>query len=181
MSMVKQNSGSRPQSLLRFVAAGSVAALLLGSSFYAAQAGNNAGYSDSLNGGEIAAIGLGGAAGLMIVADIMKKDKDDSASAEKAKKADSGIVKQVRLVPSQKNLGAGDSATVDVQARYEGSQTWETVTNDANVKLLSGGLTKVDGAKNAFAVPYGSKVSSGKATIEASFGGQSATTSVAVN
>jgi len=178
--MIKSTSGSG-KSLLRNVVVGAVAALLLGSSFYAAQAGNNSGYSDSLNGAEITAIALGGAAGLFIVADVMKKDKDDSASNEKAKKAMSGAVQQVRVVPSLKTLDAGDATSLEVQARYEGSKTWQTVTSDASLRLLQGGLTRVDGAKNAYAVPYGSRTASGPATIEASFGGQTATATVTVN
>jgi hypothetical protein len=75
----------------------------------------------------------------------------------------------------------GDTATVQVQARYAGSQNWQNVTENASISLVTGGLTQIDGSKNAFAVPYGSKVLSGPATVEASFGGQSVTAEFRVN
>jgi hypothetical protein len=180
MSMVNQTPqrGSGPKA--RAVIAAAVAALLLGSSFYAAQAGNNSGYDSDLDGIEIAAIVVGGLGAGAIIFGAMAGDKEEEeTSAAKAKSAKA--VEQLRVVPSQSRLGAGDAATVEVQAQYQGSKTWENVTNLANVRLVSGDLTMVDGSKNAFAVPYGSKVASGSATIAASFGGQNASTSVAVN
>jgi hypothetical protein len=180
MSMVNQTPQCGRGPKVRVVIAATVAALLLGSSFYAAQAGNNSGYDSDLDGAEIAAIVVGGIGVGAIVFGVMSKDDDDEeSSAAKAKSAKA--VEQLRVVPSQSRLGAGDSATVEVQAQYQGSKTWENVTSLANVHLVSGGLTPVDGSKNAFAVPYGSKVVSGNATIAASFGGQNASTLVAVN
>lgn len=178
MSLVNQTP--RRNNMVRTVVAGSVAALLLGSSFYAAQAGSNSDYGDgSLDGGEIAAITLGGVGGIAIVMGVMNDRKDDDdASAAKSKTAK---VEQLRVVPAQTRLGVGDATTVEVQARYQGSKTWEKVTNSASVQLVSGGLTQVDGSSNAFAVPYGSKVVPGDAVIKASFGGVSAATTVSVN
>jgi hypothetical protein len=180
MSMVNQTPqrGSGPKA--RIVIAATVAALLLGSSFYAAQAGNNSGYDSDLSGLETAAIVVGGiGAGAIVMGALAKDDDEEDASTDKAKSAKA--VEHLRIVPSQTRVGAGDSATVEVQAQYQGSKTWQNVTNLANVQLVSGDLTVVDGSKNAFAVPYGSKVASGNATIAASFGGQSASTRVAVN
>jgi hypothetical protein len=180
MSMVNQTPQRSRGPKARGVIAAAVAALLLGSSFYAAQAGNNSGYDSDLDGIEIAAIVVGGiGAGAIVFGAMSDDDDDDEASAAKAKSAKA--VEHLRVVPSQSRLGAGESATVEVQAQYQGSKAWENVTNLANVQLVSGDLTLVDGSKNAFAVPYGSKVTSGSAKIAASFGGQNASTSVAVN
>lgn len=184
MSMVNHTPKRAPR--LRLIAATSAAAILLGSSFYAAQAGggNNSGYDSRLSGLEIAAIASGALGGGLIIAGIMRgrgnRDVDeDESSAAKAKSAKA--VDQLRVVPSQSRLSVGDAATVEVQAQFQGSKTWENVTHLADVRLVSGDLTMVDGSKNAFAVPYGSKVSSGSAKIAATFGGQSASTLVAVN
>jgi len=181
MSMVNQTPQRAPR--LRVVVAGAVAVLLLGSSLYAARAGNNNGYNDSLNGGEIAAITLGGAGAIWAIADVMKKDKDsDDASNEKSKSAKSKAVKEVRVQSSRNQLGSGDAASVEVQARYEGSSSWTNVTDRASIQLAgNSSLTQIDGSKNAFAVPYGSQVVPGAATIQASFGGQTASATINVN
>jgi hypothetical protein len=179
MSLV--NKTPRRTNMFRNVAVGAVAALLLGSSFYAARAGSSSDYGDGdLEGGEIAAMAIGGAAGIIIIMDVMKnKDNDDESSAAKAKSAKA--VEQLRVVPSRSSLTAGDTATVEVQARYQDSSTWQNVTDVAGVRLVSGDLTRIDGSKNAFAVPYGSKVLSGPATIQAELGGRTASTTVTVN
>ncbi len=181
MSMVNQTPtrGNAPR--FRVVIATAVAALLLGSSFYSAQAGNNGGYNDSLDGLEIAAIAVGAVGGGLIIANMMSGSGggDGDASAEKSKTAKA--VSEVRVRSSQNQLTSGDTATVSVEARYAGSMNWQNVTDKANVRLVSGDLTQIDGAKNAFAVPFGATVVPGSALIEASFGGQSASTTVAVN
>jgi hypothetical protein len=174
------------KNVFRIVAAASTAAILLGSSFYAAQAGGGGAgqYTDDgdTDTGKIVGITVGTAVGVYLIAAAIDRDKDkDSSSAEKEKKAQSGKVQQVRVLPSQSTLGAGESALVQVQARYEGSQAWQNVTDSAGIRLVSGSLTQVDGAKNAFAVPYGSKMVSGLATVEATFGGQSSSAQIQVN
>ena len=182
MSMVNQT----PQRRLRVVVSAAIAALLLGSSFYGAQAGNNGGYgngSDRLNGLEIAAIATGAVGGGLVIASIMRgegDDEDEESSASKSKSAKAGKVEAVRLISGTSQLSAGDATAVEVEARYEGSRTWTKVTDSANISAV-GGLTQIDGARNAFGVPYGSKVASGPATIEATFGGLRASTSVTVN
>ena len=181
MSMVNQTPQHGRAPKARTVIAAAVAALLLGSSFYAAQAGNNSGYDSDLDGIEIAAIVLGGLGAGAIIFGAMAGDDDDDDETSAAKAKSAKAVEQLRVVPSQSRLTGGDAATVEVQARYQGSKTWQNVTSLANVQLVSGDLTLVDGSKNAFAVPYGSKVASGNAKIAASFGGQNASTSVAVN
>jgi hypothetical protein len=189
MSMSEQASRQLGRkNAFRLVAAASTAAILLGSSFYAAQAGGaGAGqYRDDGEGdtAKIVGITVGAALGVYVVAGLIERNKDkdkDTTTEDKAKSAKSGKVDQVRVLPSQSSLGAGDSALVQVQARYEGSQAWQNVTESAGIRLVSGALTQVDGAKNAFAVPYGSKVIAGPATVEASFGGKSATAEFHVN
>jgi hypothetical protein len=178
----KQHGG---KNVFRTAAAISTAAILLGSSFYAAQAGGVGGYGDTDGDStaKTAAIVAGSAVGLFLLAGAIDRDNDNdkSESEDKAKSAKSGKVEQVRVLPSQTVLGVGDTATVQVQARYAGSQNWQNVTENASISLVSGGLTQIDGSKNAFAVPYGSKVLSGPATVEASFGGQSVTAEFRVN
>jgi hypothetical protein len=192
MSMGDQASRQHGgKNLFRTAAAVSTAAILLGSSFYAAQAGVFGGYGPGGAGGDTdgdstvktAAIVAGSAVGLFLLAGAIDRDddKDEAKSDDKAKSAKSGKVEQVRVLPSQTVLGAGDTATVQVQARFSGSQNWQTVTESASINLVSGGLTQIDGSKNAFAVPYGSKALSGPATVEASFGGKSVTAEFRVN
>jgi hypothetical protein len=190
MSMSKQAPRQHGgKNVFRLVAATSTAAVLLGSSFYAAQAGSGAAgqYRDDLDGsnvGNLVGITAGAALGVYFIAGAIDRDNDkdkDSTSGEKEKSAKSGKVEQVRVLPSQNSLVAGDSSTVQVQARFQGSQTWQNVTDNASIRLVSGSLTQVDGTKNAFAVPYGNKVVAGPATVEASFGGKSATAEFRVN
>jgi hypothetical protein len=183
MSMDNQISQRGRGSRLRIVIAAAVAALLLGSSFYAAQAGNNSGYDDSLNGLEVAAIAVGGVGAGIVILGIMNDDDDDEdeSSSAKSKNAKAGNVEQVRVRSLRNELSSGDATSVEVEARYQGSKTWKNVTDSANLSLVKGSLTQIDGTKNTFAVPYGSKVAPGSATIQASFGGQSASTTVAVN
>jgi len=173
------------KNVFRLVAAASTAAVLLGSSFYAAQAGAGAGqYADDgdTDTAKIVGITLGAGAGVWLLAAAVDKDRDkDSTSEDKAKSAKAGKVEQVRVLPTQKQLGVGDSTVVEVQARYAGSKTWQNVTDRASFKLVSGGLTQVDGAKNAFAVPYGSTALAGPATVQVSFGGQSDTAEFQIN
>jgi hypothetical protein len=183
MSMVNQTLQRAPR--LRFVIAGAIAAVLLGSSFYAAQAGSGTGYQggeDSLSGAEVGAIVAGGIGAAVVIMDVMKDkdDDDDDASASKSKSAKAGNVEKIRVISSQNQLTSGDTATVQVQARYQGSKTWQNVTESATINSV-GGLTRIDGSSNAFAVPYGSKVAAGPATIAATFGGQSASATVSVN
>ena len=173
--------------LFRIVAAGSVAAVLLGSSFYGAQAGSASGYGDTDgdSSGKTAGIVAGTVIGVYLLANAIGGSASgsdaDSNTEDKEKSAKAGKVEQVRIVPSQTQLDSGDTAILNVQARYQGSKTWQTVTESANVRLQSGGLTQVDGTKNAFAVPYGAKTASGPATVEATFGGQSVTAQLHVN
>lgn len=192
MSMGEQASRQHGgKNLFRTAAAVSTAAILLGSSFYAAQAGVIGGYGGGGGGDtdgdstiKTVAIIVGTGVGVFLLANAIDDDDDDeieSKSEDKAKSAKSGKVDQVRVLPSQAILGAGDTATVQVQARYVGSQTWQNVTEKASINLVSGGLTQIDGSKNAFAVPYGSKVLSGPATVEASFGGKSVIAEFRVN
>lgn len=181
MSMVNQTPTGGRKPRFRVVIAAAVATLLLGSSFYGAQAGNNSDYNDGLDGLEIAGIAVGAVGGgiaILAATGIIGGAADDEASADKAKTAK---VSELRVRSTQKQVTAGDATSVEVQARYQGSNTWTNVTDRASVRLVEGALTQVDGAKNAFAVPYGSKVVPGNATIAASFGGQSATATVAVN
>lgn len=187
MSMGDQASRQHGgKNVFRTAAAVSTAAILLGSSFYAAQAGGVGGYGDTDGDSAVktAAIVAGSAVGIFLLANAIDDDDDDeneAKSEDKAKSAKSGKVEQVRVLPSQTVLGAGDSATVQVQARYSGSREWQNVTESASISLVSGGLTQIDGSKNAFAVPYGSKALSGPATVKASFGGQSVTAEFRVN
>jgi hypothetical protein len=181
MSMDNQTQQRAPR--MRFIIAGAVAAILLGSSFYAARAGSDTGYQggdSSLNCAEIAGMAIGGVGAAIVIMDVMKKDKDDDdASAAKSKSAKAGNVEQIRVISSQNQLTSGDAATVEVQARYQGSKTWQNVTESASINSV--GLTRIDGSNNAFAVPYGTKVAAGPATIAATFGGQSASATVSVN
>lgn len=172
--------------LFRTVLAASTAAVLLGSSFYAAYAGGG-GASQYVDDGDtdtaqVIGISLGVVAGTYLIGNLIANGAGaGSSSAEKEKTASAGSVEKVRVVPSSTGLAAGDTAVLQVQARYAGSKTWQDVTDNASLQLVSGGLTQVDGSKNAFAVPYGSKVVTGPAVVKASFGGQSATTQLSVN
>jgi hypothetical protein len=188
MSMSEQTPRQHQRKgMFRTVAAVSTAAILLGSSFYAAQAGLGAGqYEDDLDGsgeGTLIGVSVGVAVGTFLLAGAIGRDDDnaDKPSEEKAKSSKNGKVEAVRVVPTRDQLGAGESAVVQVQARYQGSKTWQDVTESASIRLVSGGLTQVDGTKNAFAVPYGSSVSAGSSTVEASFGGKSDTAKFQVN
>jgi hypothetical protein len=174
------------KNVFRLVAATSTAAILLGSSFYAAQAGAGGPglYADDgdTDTAKIVGVTVGAGAAVWLIAAAVDRNKDkDSTSEDKAKSAKAGKVKQVRALPTLKQLGAGDTTVVEVQARYAGSNTWETVTDRASIKLVSGGLTQVDGAKNAFAVPYGSAVKAGPASVQVSFGGQQETAQFLIN
>lgn len=175
------------KNVFRTLAAVSTAAILLGSSFYAAQAGTAGFYDDDGDADETAqtaGIVAGATIGVILVAGAIDRanDKDkDTKSEDKTKSAKAAGVQQVRVVPTSTGLTAGDSTVLRVQARYAGSKTWSDVTENAGIRLVSGGLTQVDGSKNAFAVPYGSKAISGPATVEASFGGQTATAEIQVN
>jgi len=185
MSKDQQVTGRSGKNALRLAVAGATAAVLLGTSFYASQAGAASIYEDdgSTDTAKTVGISLGVAAGTFLIIGAIERgaDSDKKSSNDKEKSAQAGAAQSVRVIPSQKSLGAGDSAMVDVQVRREGSQTWESVTNEASIRLLSGGLTQVDGSKNAFAVPYGSKTQPGTATVQASFGGHTATTELQVN
>lgn len=183
MSMVNQTpQRARRQ---RLVIAGMVGTLLLGSAVYAGGrgGGKNGGYNDRLSGLEIAAIATGAIGGGLVIADMFRgrgnRGEDEETSRSKAKAAKAGTVKEVRVRSSQNELTSGDAALVQVEARYDGSSAWQNVTESARIKS-SGALTQIDGSRNAFAVPYGSKVASQSATIEATFGGRSATTAVAL-
>jgi len=187
MSKDQQVSGRSERNARRLAVAGATAAVLLGTSFYAAQAGPASIYEDdgTTDTAKNVGIGLGVAAGVFFAVGAIERGKDSdkksSNDKDKSKSAKAGPVQSVRVIPSQKSLGAGDSAMVDVQVRRAGSQTWESVTQDASIRLVSGGLTQVDGTKNAFAVPYGSKTQSGPATVEATFGGLTSTAELQVN
>ena len=169
----------------RTLAAVSTAAILLGSSFYAAQAGTAGFYNDDGDADEdtsTAANVAGSLVGVVLVgAAIDRASNSHSKSEEKTKTAKATGVERVRLVPSSTGVSAGDATILRVQARYSGSKTWSDVTDNAGFRLVSGGLTQVDGTKNAFAVPYGGKTVSGPATVEASFGGHSDTAEIQVN
>jgi hypothetical protein len=169
----------------RTLAAVSTAAILLGSSFYAAQAGTAGFYNDDGDAddtAETAGIVAGAGLGVFLIAGAIDRSNDKkSKSEDKEKSAKALPVEKVRLLSSSTGLTAGDSTVVRVQAQYPGSKTWTDVTDNAGIRLVSGDLTQVDGSKNAFAVPYGSKAISGPATVEASFGGQTATAEIQVN
>jgi hypothetical protein len=181
MSMVNQTPTRGQTPRFRVVIATAVATLLLGSSFYSAQAGNNGGYNDHLSGLEIAAIATGAVGGGLIIASMMRDKNDDDDEASAAKEKSAKAVTGVRVRSSQNRLTAGDTTTVAVEAQFAGSEAWQNVTDKASVRLVKGNLTQIDGSKNAFALPFGSRVAPGEATIEASFAGQSALTTVAVN
>lgn len=184
MSMSEQAPRQHGRKItFRTLAAVSTAAILLGSSFYAAQAGTAGFYEDDLDGSETlktTAIVAGTAVGVMLLAAAIDRERRDG-DTKREDKAKTAKAEQVRVVPSRTGLTAGDATVLQVQARYPGSKTWSNVTDNAGIRLVSGNLTQVDGSKNAFAVPYGSKVISGPATVEASFGGRTATAEIQVN
>jgi hypothetical protein len=173
------------KNLFRTVAAVSTAAILLGSSFYAAQAGSAGFYTDDgdEDTAKVVGVTLGVTAAVFFVAGAIEKgqDKKEGSSDDKAKSANAAGVQQVRVVSSRTGLAAGDAAVLQVQAKYAGSEKWQDVTESAVIRQVSGSLTPVDGSKNAFAVPIGSKVVPGAAVIQAEFGGRSATTQLNVN
>ncbi len=187
MSMSEQTPRQHGRkNAFRIVAAVSTAAVLLGSSFYAAQAGaGGAEYEDDLDGsgeGTLIGVSVGAALGVYLLTTVIGGSGGGGSSSEETpKSAKSNKVEQVRLLPSQNTLGAGETSVVQVQARYQGSEAWQNVTEGASIRLVSGSLTQVDGAKNAFAVPYGGNATAGPATVEASFGGKSATAQFQVN
>ena len=147
--------------LFRMVAIGSAALFLLSTAYQASWGqggGGNYGDNDNgLSGGEIAAIAVGGAGaayGLWLLLGADDDDDDETTEATYAPGVSTGgKAAAARLVAPTSKLAAGDNAVLDLQVQRGGK--WVSVTNEHGSTIQVSGvpLTRMDGAKNAFAVP----------------------------
>ena len=154
--------------LFRMVTIGSTALFLLSTAYQASWGqGNNGDYGDNgLSTGEIAAISVGAVGGgylLWLLAG--DRDKDDNTSEEEEKKGamvpgTPSRPTAVRLVPQKGTVGAGEQTAFDLQVHRGGK--WVSVNNDNRASIdVKGGMSRLDGARNAFGVPM--TASAGKA------------------
>lgn len=159
----------------RMVTVGSAALFLLSTAYQASWGqGNNGNYDDDgLSTGEIAAISVGAVGGgylLWLLAG--DRDDDDNTTTEEEKKGAKvpGASSQptaARLVPQKNTVGAGEQTAFELQLNRSGK--WETVSNnDSRASFeVKGGMSRLDGARNAFAVPM--TASAGKAEVVGSY------------
>jgi len=136
-----------------------------------------------LSDGEIAAIAVGAlAVGAGVWYLMGRKKKSDGGEEQKVQstKPESKI-SSLRLVPSTRRMGAGDRAVLDLQAKGA-SGKWQSVTDlegaSIEVKGDSAGLMKLDGSKNAFALPISASGEGKSVTLVGSYQGLSAQTSL---
>lgn len=162
------NTVERPKRpLFRMIAIGSSALFLLSTAYQASWgAGSNGNYDNGLSSGEIAAISVGAVGGgylLWLLAG--DRDKDDENTTEEEKKGaqvpgTSSRPTAARLVPQKGTVGAGDQTAFDLQVQRGGQ--WVSVGSDKRASIeVTGGMSRLDGASNAFAVPM--TASAGKA------------------
>ena len=156
--------------MFRMVAIGSAALFLLSTAYQASWGqGGGGDYNEDngLSSGEIAAISVGAVGGgylLWLLAG--NRDKDDDTSTEEEKKGamvpgTSSRPTAARLVPQKGTLGAGEQTAFDLQVQRGGK--WVSVSNDSRASIaVNGGMSRLDGATNAFAVPM--TASAGKVT-----------------
>jgi hypothetical protein len=161
-----EHGARRP--LFRMIAVCSAALLLLMSSFQASWGqGGNGDYDDDggLSGGEIAAIAIGGAAGLYglwLLAGADDDDDDEATEAASTGVPSGGDATAARLVsPDGARLAAGDAAVFELEVRRNGR--WEKVSGHPAASFAtSGTLELADGAKNLVLAPLGAGSGHGK-------------------
>jgi len=140
---------------------------------------------DGLSSGEIAAIAVGGlavGAGLWYL--MGRKKSDDGGEEQKATSAGSAQkVTALRLVPRSKTVAAGERDVLDLQARGTNGKWFSVTTDEAasiEVKGDSAGLMRLNGSKNAFALPISTSAAAhGKqVTLVGRYAGLTAQTTV---
>jgi hypothetical protein len=152
------------------VAIGSAALFMLSTAYQASWGQGGLGQygddDDGLSTGEIAAISVGAVGGgylLWLLAG--DRDEDDDTTTEEEKKGafvpGSSQPTAVRFAPQKGTLSAGEQTAFNLQVRQGGQ--WVNVGNDNRASVeVGGGMSRLDGAKNAFAVPM--TAAAGKAT-----------------
>jgi hypothetical protein len=111
---------------------------------------------DGLSGGEIAAItigGLGAAYGIWLLAGADDDDDDDAETQATFVPGSAGKASAVRLVAPKGGVAAGENAVLRLEARR--GNKWVNVTDErgSSFNVSGSSVTRMDGAKNAFAVP----------------------------
>jgi hypothetical protein len=193
MSNNQQSKSCKAPSPLRVVAAGVVAVVLLGSSWSAVRGASLAGYAGNgddddsgISGGAIAGIVIGGGAATYFIANAIEKEKEKKKEegGSSSSRAASPKVESVRVMPQNVHLERGAAQDFQIQVRYAGEKTWQTVTDNsaASLKVMdtSGRVVALDGAKNVFTAPIDAKGGPASLKVVGSFAGAQATSTVAV-
>jgi hypothetical protein len=177
MAKVERSTGRTQRPLFRWVAAGSAAAFLVSSAYQAswAQTARDYDRDDGLDSKDLALIATGAALGIAGLWWLLagSRDDDDDEEAQEVKAPapkDGAAVSELRLVPSRQRVGAGEQAVFDLQARTNGE--WRSVTNrgEASIAVAEGaGLVRLDGAKNAFALPITAVPGTQEVVVEGRF------------
>jgi len=144
--------------LFRTIAVGTAALFLLSTAYQVKSAAAATDYDNGLSTGEIVGISVGAAGGAYLLWLLAgDRDDDDETSNEEEKKGamvpgSSSGPTAARLVPQKGTVSAGEQTAFDLQVQRGGR--WVSVSSDKQASIeVKGGMSRLDGAKNAFAVP----------------------------
>ena len=190
--------GQSPRSLFRWIAAGSIATILMTGAYQASWgqgAGGNhnpqpPGGDNGLSSGEVAAIVVGGLAvggGLFWLLAGRRRKKHHDEDQQKAVTLPEGRkVSELKLVPSSRSVDAGDVDVFELKGLAEDGKWYSVTSRDGasiEVKNEGSALVRQDGAKNAFCLPIttSSEYNGKTVTLVGHFDTLSAETSVTLN